>query len=338
MKKKYNVTIIGCGGMGTAHAAAWSHLGMNIVSVCDILPERAKEIAERHNIPKTYSDYKEAITDPQVEVVSVCLPLALHAPVSIFAAEQGKDILCEKPLTQSVEKAKEMEEVINRTGVFFQVGFQRSRTRDIEILREWIKEDKFGHPLVINVDIFTHVRRKLEMHNAYGNMGPIMDVCPHTFVMWQNILESKVKTVYARGRVLAKGHERLKSLPKLAIDTALVVCEYEDGTMISYNICWGLEMKNNIPKFPQRIYGPNGGAHVYPRDKIVVYKNGEVETVEIDQPNTYLRWKQMEDFLNAKEAGEEPPVTIQKGKDALALSLAIFKSIESGKVEEVEYF
>ena len=62
------------------------------------------------------------VADPTIEAVSVCLPNALHHPVTLAAARAGKHVLCEKPLSLSLEKAQEMIDVCREAGVVLQTG------------------------------------------------------------------------------------------------------------------------------------------------------------------------------------------------------------------------
>src|SRR5690554_167263 len=101
--KVYNIAVIGSGDMGKLHVKAWKLAGHQVVSVTDVDTARAQELADQFEVPKVYSDYKESIHVDEIDVVSICLPLVFHAPVTIYAAEMGKHIFCEKPLTHSME-------------------------------------------------------------------------------------------------------------------------------------------------------------------------------------------------------------------------------------------
>ncbi len=335
---KHSIAIIGAGAMGKAHAEAWKSAGAGIGSVTDTDLGRAKELAAEHGAQRVHSDYRPACSDGDIDIVAVCTPLAFHAPVTIYAAKQGKHVFCEKPMTQTAEDALEMERAIKKAGVQFGIGFQRSISKDVELLREWIAEKMFGSHIVINIDTMAEVRSKIAMHDADGNMGPVMDVASHEFVMWHNVLQSRAQTVFAMGRTLATGRPELEQIKRLAIDTALITIKYENGALLQYNISWGLEKNSTIPSHRTRIYGSRGGAEIKPHDTITVYKDGKNEVVHIDQPNSYLRQNQNRLFLEALDSGQDAPVGLRQGKETLAVSLAALRSISSGQPEIVEYF
>jgi myo-inositol 2-dehydrogenase/D-chiro-inositol 1-dehydrogenase len=330
--------VIGAGAMGSQHVPAWQEAGAEVVSLTDVNEEAAKKLAKQYGVARTYADYKEAASADDVDIVDVCTPLAFHAPMTIYAAQQGKHVFCEKPLTQSVEDARAMEAAVQDAGVKFGIGFQRSISRDIDILKQWVAEDKFGSPLVINVDTMAEVRPKRVMHDARGNMGPVMDIAPHVFTMWHNILQSRARTVFAKGCILADKRPEIAHIPERAIDTALIVIEYENGALLSYNISWGLEKNSGLKSYEMRMYGPSGGVQILPRDKLIVYQGGATEDIEINQPNPVLRKHQFDVYLDALDNDKPTPVGFKQGKEALAVTLAILRSINDGTPVAVEYF
>ena len=88
---------------------------------------------------KTYPDYREALADPAVDAVSICLPHALHVNVAVAAAQAGKHVLCEKPMAMSVEEATRMIEAADANGVKLYVAENRSYTARAKFLRQIVQ-------------------------------------------------------------------------------------------------------------------------------------------------------------------------------------------------------
>src|SRR6202023_2981840 len=78
---------------------------------------KAEDAARTLGIAKSYGSYEELLADPQIEAIYNPLPNQLHVPWSIKAAEAGKHVLCEKPLSLTVAEAKTLLAVRDRTGV-----------------------------------------------------------------------------------------------------------------------------------------------------------------------------------------------------------------------------
>lgn len=108
---KLKVGVIGCGSIARyRHLAEYqAHENVEIIAVCDVVQERALEMAEKFGAA-AYTDYQELLKNDEVEAVSICTPNALHAPMSITALQSGKHVLCEKPMATSLVEAEAMIE------------------------------------------------------------------------------------------------------------------------------------------------------------------------------------------------------------------------------------
>ena len=79
--------------------------------------KKAETVAKTLGIPKAYGSYEELLADPQIEAVYNPLPNQMHVPWSIKAADAGKHVLCEKPLSLTAAEAKTLLAARDRTGV-----------------------------------------------------------------------------------------------------------------------------------------------------------------------------------------------------------------------------
>jgi len=129
---------IGVGGQGTGDMEnfLWSDT-VQMVAVCDVdrkHREDAQKKVEKHyseNKPggpwkgcASYNDFRELLARDDIDAVLIATPDHWHASISIDACEAGKDVYCEKPMTLYWEEAKQVAEVVRRTGRVFQVGVQ----------------------------------------------------------------------------------------------------------------------------------------------------------------------------------------------------------------------
>src|SRR6266851_6641618 len=112
---------------------AWSE----IAAIASRDARKAEDAAKSLGIPKAYGSYEELLTDPEIEAVYNPLPNHLHVPWSIQAAEAGKHVLCEKPISLTVTEAKTLLAARDRCGVKIGEAFmvkthpQWLRTREL---------------------------------------------------------------------------------------------------------------------------------------------------------------------------------------------------------------
>jgi predicted dehydrogenase len=107
--KKIKVAIFGIGFMGRVHVEALRRLGtVEVVGVAGRTAESAREFATAHAIDRSTADYRELLSDPEIEAVHICSPNALHFPMAQAALQANKHVLCEKPLASTVAEALAM--------------------------------------------------------------------------------------------------------------------------------------------------------------------------------------------------------------------------------------
>ena len=102
------VGIIGTGAIAREHARAIATVpaSATLVAACDVSPAQLAAFADDFGVARTYSSFVELIADPNVELVAVATPPAMHEEAVIAALEAGKFVLCEKPLAHSLASAE----------------------------------------------------------------------------------------------------------------------------------------------------------------------------------------------------------------------------------------
>jgi myo-inositol 2-dehydrogenase / D-chiro-inositol 1-dehydrogenase len=329
------IAVLGAGYTGERHARAWSALGHDVVSVCDIDTPRAEQLSEAHGITRIYADYREAVKDPEPEIVSVCLPLAFHAPATIAAAQCGKHVITEKPLCRTFAEAAQMEDAVREAGVQFAVGFQRNLAPGVGLLRQWAAAGRFGRPMLFSSDLLQEVRPKRVMHDRHGNNGPLTDTACHYYLLWQTVFRSKPKVAYAQGRILATQHPDIAHFDQLAIDTAVVTLEFESGDIGTFTVSWGLPDGFQLEGRPDRIIGPKGGAEGDVRTQLTFYEGNRSEEVAVDGRD--LHEVELELFAQTVRGGAPFPTGFREGRQMLAITGAILRSIDTGQPVPVSY-
>lgn len=105
--KKFRACVIGVGFIGAAHIEALRRLGnVEVVALSDIPNAQAK--ADAFFVPKGYDDYKEMLDTEKPDVVHICTPNSSHYEMAMYAMQRNIAVICEKPLTKTLDEAKEL--------------------------------------------------------------------------------------------------------------------------------------------------------------------------------------------------------------------------------------
>ncbi len=144
MEQKLRYAVVGLGvGMGHCDGAIASEKA-DLVAVCDLIPEKMEKVAQRCPGLKMYTEFADLIADPEVDVISICLPSSLHAEYAVRAMEAGKHVLVEKPIDITVDAALKIEEARLRTGKKAGVIHQNRFNRDMLPIKEAVDSGRLG--------------------------------------------------------------------------------------------------------------------------------------------------------------------------------------------------
>ncbi len=119
MNAPLRIGIIGSQFQAECHAASIATIPaeIEVAAVASPTPGNAQAFADRHRIPRAYTDYHDLIADPTVQAVSINTPNSLHCEMTLAAAAAGKHVLCEKPLCVTLDEADRMIEACRRHSV-----------------------------------------------------------------------------------------------------------------------------------------------------------------------------------------------------------------------------
>lgn len=116
--------LISAGGIAeNRHIPAYQSLSedVEITAVHDVNLVRAKEIAEKYEIPYVFEDYLELFE--HVDAVTICTPNKFHGAIAVAALNQGVHVLCEKPMAINADEAKRMAEAAEKNNRILLIGY-----------------------------------------------------------------------------------------------------------------------------------------------------------------------------------------------------------------------
>ncbi len=154
-KKTLNVGLIGSGFMGQAHADAFRRAGLlyrdlplqpRLYMQADATEELSAAAAARFGFEKSTGNWRKLIADPEVDVVDITSPNAMHHEMALAAIAAGKHVYCEKPLSVTLKEAEEMAAAAKKAGVKTMVAFNNIKTPAAMLAKQLIDKGDIGTP------------------------------------------------------------------------------------------------------------------------------------------------------------------------------------------------
>jgi len=307
---KLNAAIIGCGSWGRNHARVYNELpNVDLVAVADTVPAAAHEIAKKYRV-KPYTDPNRLLEDPDIRLVSICTPTVTHANLALAAIKQGKHVLVEKPMTNTVEEAEALIRAAQGQGVHLTVGFVERFNPAVQKAYKIIAEGEIGDV------ILAHTRRVSQRPLRIGDVGVIKDLAIHDIDITSALFKDEPETVYSTAGSIAH--------------------QFEDYANI--NICYSkkrtafIEVNWLTPKKVRQlnITGTKGIITVDYITQQLTIENDQ----QLTQPNIPYQeplYMELKSFADSIISDTLPSVTGEDGLKALRICEAALKSSKIGK-------
>jgi myo-inositol 2-dehydrogenase / D-chiro-inositol 1-dehydrogenase len=327
------IGIIGVGRIGRMHAELIAHQvpGAALGAVYDPYEPAARGVAADLGVPAAAS--VADIFDSELDAVAICSSSDTHVDLLIAAAQAGKAVFCEKPVSLDLAEVDRALGAIDAAGVPFQIGFNRRFDPAHASVREAVVSGAVGEPHLVRISSRDPAPPPLQYVKSSG--GLFLDMMIHDFDMARFVTGSEVVEVFARGA--------LRIEPSFAeaadIDTALVTLVHEDGCLTA------------IDNSRRAVYGYDQRVEVLGSEGMAVSENprahtGSVLTAagEARPPNPYFfleRYlpsyvREWQAFVEAVKHGEDPPVSSTDARAPLVIGLAAGRSLREGRPVRVE--
>ncbi len=174
--------VIGCGSWGRNHARVYRTLpNITLTAVADAYEPTAREIGELHRVPY-YTDPDKILTDPDIQVVDICTPTVTHHDLALKAIENGKNVLVEKPMTNTLEEAQSLIAAAKKHGVALTVGFVERFNPAVQEAYKLVSQGEIGDVLL------AHTRRVSRSPGRIGDVGVVKDLAIHDLDIINHLL------------------------------------------------------------------------------------------------------------------------------------------------------
>jgi predicted dehydrogenase len=252
-KKRVKVGIVGSGFEADIHAESFRLMPdeAEVVAVASPTPGNAKKLADKHNIPRVFTDYKRMLAEPDVEMITITAPNHLHAQMTIDAANAGKHVVCEKPLCVTLEQADIMVETCKQKGVLLLYAEELYFTPKYVKAKQMADEGAFG-----KVYLVKQSEKHFGPHSPWfwdvelSGGGVFMDMGCHgiAFCYWF-LGRPKIKTVYCHMATFVHGDKTRGE------DNTICMLEFDNGALGVVEDSWARRggMEDRI-----EVYGEGG--------------------------------------------------------------------------------
>jgi len=333
--KNIKICLVGIGRAGMIHALNYKNkiIDASVDFVVDPNPA-AKKKAEKLDA-RYYGSLDDVIQNEDFDAVSIGAPTFAHYEAVMKAAEAGKAIFCEKPLSLTLEEAKKMEKIVMEKNLIFQIGFMRRFTDDFVYAKKLIDQGEIGK--VIMVKSVGRSPGSGTPSNWIADVnksnGLLAEVNSHDFDAIRWLAGKEFKEVFAYGSNLKS--DSIKDKYPEFYDTVTVNIKFEDEILGMVDGCYpatyGYDARTEV-------LGSEGMIKIgSPQSRSVLTWNKQGKLVSEGNKGWQTLYKDSylkEDmhFINCIRQNKKPKVGITDGKKAVEIVLAANRSIKTGKV------
>ena len=335
--------LIGCGRISINHIKAAVNNGLEIVAVCDIVPERMEALLEKGGIGsntaiKRYIDYKEMLTEVKPELVSIATESGLHGEIAIYCIEHNVNVIIEKPMAMSLEEADQIIKLSEQYHVKVSACHQNRFNIAVQEMRQALESGRFGK--LSHGSIHVRWNRNKEYYAQAPRRGTweqdggaLMNQCIHGIDLLRWMMGDEIESVY--GITRQQFHSYLE-----AEDIGMAVVQFKNGAVAT------IEGTTNV--YPQNLeetlylFGEKGTVKLGGKSTNNIDVWNFSDETEEDNKNKGLEevtsnvygnghTSLFADVIVAIKEDRIPYVDAYAGRRALELVLAVYKSAAEGQ-------
>lgn len=333
MTAPLRVGVVGTGGIARSHVLGYQAAGAEVVALCDVNADTLSARQHDWNVATGYTDYRDLIDDPAVAAVSVCTPNSSHHPITLAAAQAGKHVLCEKPVSMDLAQAAEMIDVCASAGVIFQVGHHMRSWGAATKAKELIDSGAIGEVTYVRLRQAHDWGGAREVRGVFGSKelsggGTLLDNGCHLFDLARH-LAGDVADVYSRIAT--------KKFNVEVEDTAISSLGFVSGAIGQVEVAWtgtgwqeafwvygtegSLECDNRV--------GPNVLTHRYRSSAGSTWADTDIARYDLQALPSHTQ--HVINFLAAINGTGPVVCTGADGREAVRLVLSSYESAETNR-------
>ena len=329
-----NVAIVGFGYWGPNLVRNFSSIsGVRVSKVVDLRPERLEVVKSSYPTTDVSTDIDSLWSDNSIDAVVIATPVFTHFPIAKKALQAGKHVLLEKPMTDTVDHAKELIELSLKVGKVLMVDHTFLYTPAVQKMKALIDSGDIG-----KVKYFDSTRINLGLIQQDVNV--LWDLAPHDISILDYLVDDVPHSVNATG--VSHIHNGVENIAYMTVN-------YESNILAHYNCSWSSPVKIRMmlvggdkkmivfndmePTEKIRLYDTNHSvsSDEEKRRVLVDYRVGDVFIPKLG--NAEALGGMAKDFVSAIENGTTPIASWKSGLSTIKILEASQKSIKSGGAE-----
>ncbi len=330
-KKVLKAALVGVGVAGqVSHIPAWKKLeSVELVTLVDRDQEKAQRVAQRFGIPNATTQIDDVLEDPEIDMVDICTPNFLHAPLAIAALESGKHVLVERPIARNAAETEKMVKAADKADKMLVCALAHRFREDTKILKKFVDRGELGEVFYTKTG---WLRQRTDwrteewrQQKQVAGGGVLMDLGVQMLDLTLYILGSpKVESVSASAHKAGKAEVE---------DSLIALLRLENGCVVSLEVTWGLLMEKDFAYV--NLFGQTGAALWNPL-RIHKGMHGSLVNVTpaVDSPRNVYKQAieaQVAQFADGVRKGGTAGATGAEMLAVMRLVDAIYRSAEQGK-------
>ncbi len=331
-----NFAIVGCGFIAKKHAKAIKETNdANLIAVSDKIPEAMEFYIKEYGVTP-YTEIEEMLKDERIDIVCVCTPSGLHAPLAVKIANAGKHIILEKPIAMTLEDTDRIITECKNNNVKLSVVHPNRFRPVVQELRQILDGDLLGKISHANATV------NWNRNQDYYDQAPWRGTKEHDGgVLMNQAIHNLDLLLWFMGKpeqIYSMEATRLRNIE--AEDVSMGLIRFESGALATVEASTTVYPKNfeeSITIFGEKGTVKIGGTnalyfeHIQIKDlqeeKINIIK----EKIKLDPWGTPGHQWIINDMVEAVKMNRKPAVTGEDGRRALELVLSFYKSAEENQ-------
>ena len=376
-KKPLNIGIVGYGFMGRTHSNAYKRVNdffdleyrPILKAVCGRTADGAKAFAENWGYESIETDWRQLVERKDIDAIDICTPNNTHAEIALAAADAGKMILCEKPLSMNLVEGQKMVDAVEKAGVPNTVWYNFRRIPAVTLAKQLIDDGRLGkifhyranflQDWTISSDLPQGGTGLWRLDVAAAGSGVTGDLLSHCIdtALWLN---GSIDTVSAMTETFVKErkHNLTGQVEPVGIDDACAfLCRFENGSLglfestryaRGHKALYTFEVNGEKASLKWDLHDLHRLGYFDHRDESIIRGWRSIHVTDGDQPYMNHWWvpglqigyehtfvHQAADFLENLAKGQPTAPTFRDALATQAVCDAVLDSAEKSKWETV---